>query len=405
MELPVEFQALEFEVGHDYDEVWCYASLAGGAMERYGPFDPLGRGRWDIAEYLGGAHSRHVLVPSGEPLQLQARCLASISTEDEPYHLGETLEFHSPSDWDGHVITVSSAGGDEAHSFQVAYRICSPSCEEAAFPPPNLSLLHGGGDHRLLWTWGGERESIGGFRVYLNDTYVFALDNDRYSHSVGYLVPLCGERMEFQMTAYSGRTLSPDRESPRSNTVYWEGEACPRTVRVTFERLTTHDNIGRDEYTGFMFARGGPYEQGSISGAFRAFSSSDTEGVAFDGAHCFFWMVAHCYGVWLQPNSEMRIQEDIFDVIRTGWEPYRDGLQAYAPYFHGPDHNYVIVELGADDKLTIRGLIRDDDYWSGEDTLFDVERQLRPEEIVSGPLTLDGRRMDLTVLIEVLENP
>jgi len=373
-------------------------------MERYGPFEPLGERRWDIAAYLGGAHSRHVLVPSGEPLQLQARCLASISTEDEPYHRGEILEFHSPSDWDGHVITVSSAGGDEVHSFQVAYRICSPSCEEAAFPPPNLEL-HVLGDHRLWWSWGGERESIDGFRVYLNDTYLFDLATNRTSTSVGHLEPLCGERMEFQMTAYSGRTLSPDRESPRSNTVYWEGEACPRTVRVTFERLTTHDNIGTDEYTGFMFARGGPYEQDSISGAFRAFSSSDTEGVAFDGAHCFHWVVALCYGIWLHPNSEMRIQEDIFDVIRTEWEPYRDGLQAYARYFDGPDHNYVIVELGADDKLTIRGLIRDDDYWSGEDTLFDVERELRPEEIVSGPLTLDGRRMDLTVLIEVLENP
>jgi hypothetical protein len=405
MELPVEFQVLELEVGHDYDQVSCYASLAGGAMEHYGPFDPLGGRRWDIAAYLGGAHGRHVRVPSGELLQVQAECLASISGEDEPYHLGEILSLHSASDWDGHVITVPAAGGDEGHSFQVSYRICAPSCEEAAFPPLNLSLLHGGGDHRLLWTWGGDRESIDGFRVYLNDSYVFDLPADKYSHSVGYLEPPCGERMEFQMTAYSGRTLPPDRESPRSNTVYWEGEACPRTVRVTFERLTTHDNLGEDEYTGFMFAHGGPYEQGPILGAFRASSRSDFGAVIFDGAHCFYWMVAHCYGVHLYPNNEWRIQEDIFDVIRTQWEPYRDGLQEYAPYFDAPDDNYVLVELGADDNLTIRGLIRDDDYWSGEDTLFDVERELRPEEIVSGPLTLSGRHFDLTVLIEVLENP
>jgi hypothetical protein len=406
MELPVEFQALELEVGHDYDQVWCYASLAGGAMERYGRFEPLGERRWDIAAYLGGANSRRVRVPSGEPLQVQAECLASVPGEEEPYHLGRILELHSASDWDGHVITVSSAGGDAAHSFQVSYRICSPSCEEAAFPPPNLSLLHGGGDHRLLWNWGGDRESIDGFTVYLNDTYLFDLAADRYSHSVGYLEPRCGERMEFEMTAYSGRTFPSDRESPRSNTVYWEGEACPRTVRVTFERLTTHGYIGDDEYTGFMFARGGPYEQGPIKGNFGASSSSDFEVVSFDGAFCFYWMWAQCPGVRLEPSSEMRVQEDIFDAIRTDYETGSAEITgAWAPYFDGPDHNYVIVDLGANDKLTIRGLIQDDDYWSGEDTLFDVERELWPEEIVSGPLTLSGRSMDLTVLIEVLESP
>jgi hypothetical protein len=406
MELPVEFQALELEVGHKYKQVWCYASLAGGAMEHYGPFDFLGERWWDIAAYLGGAHSRHVLVPSGEPLQLQARCLASISTEEEPYHLGGILELHSPSDWDGHVITVSSAGGDEGHSFQVSYRICSPSCEEAAFKPPILHLLYGGGDHRLMWTWGGERESIGGFRVYLNDTYVFPLENDSHLHSVGYLEPPCGERMEFEMTAYSGRTLSPDRESPRSNTVYWEGEACPRTVRVTFERLTTHGYIGDDERTGMLLDVGGPNEQGPILGNFRASSSSDYEVIAFDGAYCWYWMWAHADGIHLEPSSEMRVQEEIFDPIRTYFETWSAVITGpWAPYYDGPDHNYVIVDLGADDKLTIGGRIKDDDYWSGEDILFDVERELRPEEIVSGPVTLSGHHMDLTVMIEVLENP
>ena len=101
----------------------------------------------------------------------------------------------------------------------------------------------------------------------------------------------------------------------------------------------------------------------------------------------------------------MRIQEDLFDEIRFGLELYQDGLRAYAPYVHGPDYNYVTVELGARDKLTIYGLIQDDDYWSGHDTLFEVERELRPEEIVSGPLILSGSHLDLTVLIEVLESP
>jgi hypothetical protein len=334
--------------------------------------------------------------------------LASVSGEDEPYHLGEILDLHSASDWDGHVITVNSRGGDEGRSFRVSYRVCSPSCEEAAFAPPILSLLHGGGDHRLLWTWGGDRESIDGFTVYLNDTYLFDLAADTHSHSVGYLEPACGERMEFEMTAYSGRTFPADRESPRSNTVYWEGRECPRTVRVTFERLTTHGYIGEDEYYGPIWdLRGGPNTQGPILGNFRASSSSDYEVIAFDGAFCWFWMgLSNADGIHLEPSSEMRVQEDIFDPIRTFYETHEVGATGpWAPYFHGPDHNYVIVDLGAGDNLRIGGCIKDDDIWTHEDTLFDEELELRPEEIVSGPVTLSGHHMDLTVMIEVLESP
>jgi hypothetical protein len=405
MELPVEFQALELEVDSDYDLVWCYASLAGGATEHYGPFDPLGERRWDIAAYLGGASSRLVPVPSGEPLQVQAECLASVSGEDEPYHLGEISDLHSASDWDGHVITVDSRGGDEGQAFRVSYRICSPSCEEAAFPPPVLSLLHSGLDYRLLWTWSGDRESIDGFTVYLNDTYLFDLAADRRSQSIGYLEPPCGERMEFEMTAHSGRTFPADRESPRSNTVYWEGEECPRTVRVTFERLTTHGYIGEDEYTGPLHSRsGGPNVQGPILGNFWASSSSDHEVISFDAARCYYYVVAWCQGIYLEPSSELGI-EDMFDTIRTYYERLEDGGESLAPYFDGPDHNYVIVDLGAEDNLTIHGRIKDDDYWTDEDTLFDEELELRPEQVVSGPVTLSGHHMDLTVMIEVLESP
>jgi hypothetical protein len=258
----------------------------------------------------------------------------------------------------------------------------------------------------LLWTWAGDRESIVGFTVYLNATYLFDLAADSRSHSIGHLEPPCGEKMEFEMTAYSGRTFPADRESPRSNTVYWEGEECPRTVRVTFDRLTTHGYIGDDELTGMWLDVGGPNAQGPIKGNFRASSSSDYEVIAFDGAYCWYWMWAHATGIHLEPSSEMRIQEDIFDPIRTYFETDSAVITGpWAPYFDGPDHNYVIVDLGAGDNLKIGGRIKDDDYWSGEDILFDVEVELRPEQVVSGPVILTGHHMDLTVMIEVLESP
>jgi hypothetical protein len=257
----VEFEVLEFEVSGDYDEVYCYAGLGGGDMERYGPFEPLGERQWDVAAYLGGENSRHIVVPEGEPLEVRVECIAYqtflIRPSTEPpgisdagesaayYNLGSFTRLPPPEKWNGHVITAESVGGTEGHSFQATYRLCADSCEASALAPPILSLLHGMGDVQLIWIWEGDRESIDGFKVYRNGTYVFSQAPDRFAHSIRRYQPPCARRYEFHMTAYRG-----DQESPPSNTSFWSGGTCPSTARGMFFSALSADvlliTVGND---------------------------------------------------------------------------------------------------------------------------------------------------------------
>ncbi len=229
--VPVEFQALEFQVYNDYDEVHCYAGLAGGDVERY-QFEPLGEREWDIVSHFGAENSRHLAVPMGGPLEVQVECGAhdilpvSGGAQATYWTLGSLVRSHSPSDWDGHVITVRSAEGAEGHSFQARYRLCRDSCQEAAFAPPILSLFSVGGQLQLVWLWDGDKESIDGFSLYRNGNRIQPLPKNS-SSAVLYSGPACGERWEFQLTAYAGRDARrPDRESPLSNTASWQSAPC-----------------------------------------------------------------------------------------------------------------------------------------------------------------------------------
>jgi hypothetical protein len=116
--IPVEFEALEFEVFDDYDEIYCYAGLAGEGMERYGPFEPLGGRRWDIAAHLGGENSRTVAVHDDEPLEVHVECGGLETFPVEPgsewgihWDLGSFERSHLLLEWNGDDIIVPSDPG------------------------------------------------------------------------------------------------------------------------------------------------------------------------------------------------------------------------------------------------------------------------------------------------------
>jgi pSer/pThr/pTyr-binding forkhead associated (FHA) protein len=388
--VPVEFQALEFEVYQDYDEVHCYAGLAGEEMERYGPFEPLGGRQWDIAEHLGGENSRHLAVPLGESLEVQVECageeifLGPEGGWGTYWDLGSFIQHHPPSDWDGHVISVGSAGGEEEHSFQARYRICADSCEEAAYPPPILSLFHVGGVHQLVWLWGGDRESVNGFKVYLNDNFDRGLRKDISSYTLQGHEPACGERWEFQMTAYSGPTLVPERESPPSNSVYWTGPPCPRVVRVAFNQLNTYDLRDARRMEGNL---------GPIFGSFYA-QGSNSESLYFDGAD-------YPDGYLLRPYATHNIR-DIFNWILG--EMSHLCSPTVCPLYTAPEVNYVTVELGPGDDLTIGGVIYDQD-WRVYQTVFNGFYTIPADEIVSGPIQIRDQQIELTAYITLVSGP
>jgi hypothetical protein len=385
----VEFQALSFQVSDDYDGVYCYPSLAGGPVERYA-FEPLGEQHWDIATDLG---SRMLSTDPDLPIEVQMTCGAdNIYPGDDGsawgtyWGLGSVTVIHPSSDWDGHVVTVDSVGGDGAW-FEAQYRLCLGTCEDVLFQPPVLSLYHYSGDSQLIWMWEGDREQIDGFHVYIDGSRVFNVSRDAYFYSVAGYAPSCGSgRLEFQISAYAGAD-----ESPLSNMAYWSRQACPRVVRVTFDSITTSD-LGDDEW----WAHG--ESVGPIYGDFWASGSTEEE-LSFWAVDYGEWWGERNRGYRLGHWQEYSIQA-IFDQIWT-WiagsmsSPYR-----------APDRNYVTIELGPYDDLTFGGLIKDDDSGDNpDDTLFNGQLTIEAGEVRPGSYTIRDRNIELTVLVDVIVGP
>jgi len=421
----VEFQALEFEVFDDYDEVYCYASLADGDEDRYGPFDIGDEARhWNISSELG---SRFVAFEA-DSLRVHAECwAANIYTwvEESPggipeagasgtvWDLGSFVREHPRSDWDGHVITVESDPGPDGHYFEVQYRICEGSCEEAAFAPPLLLLTEvgppWGGDpymRVLTWRWDGDESLINGFKLYVDGSFYTSFRRDVRSYELrGSLLPACGERLEFQMTAYSGATLVPDRESPRSNTLVVEGPPCPRTVRVHFQTLET-GNLGGDERE---------YDTvGPITGNFWV-SGNTREELDFHASVCAI-LSGGCphrdirHGFRLSHNATYQIQ-DIFDWVHREQASCL-GRGCPSNHYWAPDVNSVTVQLDDGDDLTFGARIQDVDWGSGRgsewDTLFEGDDTLSADDVPvpggGGERTIRNRNIELRVWIMTLHD-
>lgn len=368
----VEFEALEFEVFDDYDDVYCYAALAGGGMERYGPFDPLGERRWDIAEYVGGENSRRVAVPMDEDLQVQAECVGYATdygldwTAEAIYDLGSFQTSHNRGEWTGEDIVVESEPGPGGHYFRVTYRLCAGSCEAAALPAPYIHTMYElMGQPRIAWSWGGDDAAIRGFNLYVNEN-LWRSVGDLRSYTLYDLEPACGERLELSMTAFSGEPLTPDEESPRSNTIVLEGPRCPRTVRVTFLDIQTYDLPGDPPEP---YADGCPETQVGPIDLYGLVIGSDgvvlrtTYGMSCNRSYKCRWIDGYC----LHPNRSHDIVDMVErcrffrDEISSDWEEYRPVCS---------DDNIVEATLGPYDDLFVDALVVDQDTNNDQGTLL-----------------------------------
>jgi len=378
--IPVQVEALDFEVQEDYDSIWCYVRLAGGETERYGPFEPAGAPtgesrHWDIYEVLGGANSVHLMVPD-EPLAMEIQCGSDVIhtyvEEDDDggipsgggwgtvYDLGNFRNVHERLVWDGSNHFAVGEGPD-GRGFQVKYRICEGACGEMVLPPPVILLGNDiFGNLRLVWHWAGDPASLAGYHLYVNGARVLTLDEDRTSLSDSpYFEPFCGETFEFHLTAYDDL----GRESPPSNSQFLEGEPCLRRVRVTFGGFDTEalpDDSGHNVCT-----------HGSV-GPLNAMLNVNGHNILFfsypggepDSLH----------GVCIDPWQRYGMM-DLFDECRLRREEIenRDSVMC-------PDANFLDVELGPGDDLVIYASIAEFDRYYGS-PLFVQELILTADEI------------------------
>jgi hypothetical protein len=410
--IPVEFEALEFRAFDDYDEIYCYASLAGGDMERYGPFEALDGRQWDIAEHLGGENSRTVLVHDDEPLEVHVECGAYDiyrfpgGEEATYWDLGSFTQHHPQSDWDGHVIEQRSSGGSDGHTFLVSYRICRDSCSDVPFHPPQIWLEEYAGSAYLTWLYYGDPTSIRGFGIYRNGAIVGRRRSDepaaggsgwtpagatRYTYPFpSSWRPACGTSDEFHVTTYGNNV----QESPRSNTVTWEGPPCPRTVRVTFGTLQTHDLP--DDESGYD-------SQGPIFGDFTV-TGSDVASLSFNAAEWPYRCYQECRGIRIRPNSRYSIDANLFATIRREIAECPFDTCSPEASYSVPSVNYVIVELGPDDDLTIEAEIGDADSCNANDAILDDRLVIPFDMIPSTPTryTLQGRECELDLSVQLI---
>lgn len=403
VEIPIniEIEAYEFSVSGEYDNVWCYVQLAEGAMQRY-EFEPEGENRWNIRDVLGGANSVHLVAFWGEPLPVFINCGADniyheeVSDEDDGviqdaggwgtvYDLGTHSVSHSSLEWDGRELLATGIGPD-GESFLGRYRICSPTCDETALQPPILENItlgpRGEGPYLLHWRWDGNEDWIDGFGVLVNGTLYGTMSRiapDRRTLDIGTFLPACGEVLEFQIFAYGGNSADGTyRESPNSNTLTWDGEACPRSVLVTFLSLDTTGMGGR---------------QGPISGTFYANdqmliadyrdrppsfdATDDTERYLDTGR---FYDIATLFS---------EIETEARSCIGSGC------TRNYAP-----STTSIEVELGPHEALTFGARI-----WREGGMFFNGDAYVPEDMIVPGEYVVYDNGINMTVLVDVLVGP
>lgn len=391
---PVEFDALSFEVASDeYERVWCYVMADHWGWENY-HFEASGTRRWNLEEFVGGENSRTFWMRDDENMQVGLRCWGWTGSPPASY-LGMQMAYHPFEEWNGQVITMNSAYGDPGHSFTATYRLCTPSCDESAFPPPRIhTQYYWLGHPRLVWAWDGDPADITGYIVYVDGARTgYTADNHI---EIDDYMPACGETHEIQVTA---ALVSPTEivESPYSNTWRLEGEACPRIARITFQQIRTYD-LPLD--TGFEFCEAalGPLAGGLwVTGA-------ESVWLPLNTGYRARW-VDYLTGVCLHPNRTRSIAEIITTCNSLPYEDLR-ASHAEASLIHCPESHIVEVPLGPEDNLSFGGTFSESDRNGSWQWIYNGSITLPPppEGAVGGTYTIsDGiGYMDLIVQVELL---
>ena len=294
-----------------------------------------------------------------EPLGLRLECLA-YQAGRPPLLMGGVTARHAPETWDGrvHDITLGGAWG--------TYRVCHPSCEEAALPPPMIESLtfgpRGDGPFQLHWQWEGQESALNHFELTVDSSnsawgWTLAIPHPAWrSLDVSDLQPTCGEHLTLQMracrNAADGGTLIC---SPWSNRLIWDGLPCINNVHITFTGISVHD-LPNDE------------------------GNRDSVGpVGF----AEFWAETggqHQYFLWyLRPHGRAcrlgpRLTRGTFSIERDlfGWMQTRNEscIGQGCPHYEIPDSTTIVLPYEPGQPIFIGAMMADWDCWTLADSLL-----------------------------------
>lgn len=222
----VELEAVAFEVVEDYSGVYCYTELASMPWSRIpetGMLDSTSEKRWNIEAYLGGENTVIIPLMRDQPLDFNLSCEGY--RDNELYDIGFVSVTHPPEDWNGQLINMSE---DYGEGFTVSYRINPVGTDLEA--PIVLHQIAWGQKKYFHWAWNGDPASIDGFRLYRNNTLVASFGSDvRVVETPSWwTVSPCEEEYEYYLVAYQSAS-----ESPPSNYLRYQGEACKGNADVT----------------------------------------------------------------------------------------------------------------------------------------------------------------------------
>ncbi|GEM_PF-3168543 len=390
---PVEIDVISFYAhrgGRPFDGVYCYYQLMDSGLERVPVGDDFfsmeGGARYNLEDYLGGANSRSVTVSEGQALTAHVECSAynfyrSDEGEEAAYFdLGEVNISHAQDEWNGvRRYAISTNRPDPSSMFLIEYRVCSPTCSGIPFPAPVLSIVNRADGRHLTWRWDGDRNQLDGFFIYMNGTRrIVGPDTtdillEPYRGGGGITLPPCGDSYLYHVSAFfdfNPFTGIARQESPRSNGVSFMASPenvaeCPYRVRIVFERLIVPDISVNDQ---------GQHDSvGPVAGFISVWASNGSSSrLSFRGGNCPGIHPAFCYGVRIRPNSSISIMSLFQEIAERKSEACEHGSSMCGNYeVPSPLVNYVDIEMGGDDELSIGAQIIDiDSRTSGADVLF-----------------------------------
>lgn len=377
----LEVEAYGFQVGSDYDNIWCYVKVGPLPMEQYN-FQPEGDRQWNIREVLAGANSVHLGLDPDLDLSVYLNCVGTGAEDGLLREIGEYEFSHPQADWTGRELIGVGIGEEAGDGFVARYRICSPGCDETAIQAPILDPItlgpRGEGPYEVRWHWEGDEDWLDSFVLTVNNTGVAQLPSTMRSMDLADYVPQCGELFEFQLYAVHLDSSGWISEySPPSNTQIWDGETCPRTVMVSFLEL---DPSGRGDNPGPIYGSFYANDQ-RLEAEFREGRSS------FDATDDPEWYLDRPISI---PYMFQEIEREASSCIGRGC------TSNYAP-----STNAVEVELGPRETLTFGASI----WTERSGNLFEGSESIPAGEIVPGTYTVSDSGITLTVGIDVLVGP